>query len=148
MYVRFVKASVWARLLDDGEDAIAGAIAELRRSGQMVSVYEVATRDELELVAIALLANLRRQHFWFIEIEPTDLGGIPIIESGGTTPLSGANRLHRDLDLNDERARLLVERLKRRRVAIQSIRERDLLAIARRLVDAGQRIPSDSWLLE
>ena len=148
MYVRSVKPPVWARLREDGEEAIAGAISELVRLGPKVSVYEVETEDQLELVAVALIANLSRQHFRYLEIEPADLEGISIIDSPGVTPLPDANRLHRDLDLGDERARLLVERLKRRRVSIQQIREGHLPAIARRLAGAGQPIPSDSWLLE
>jgi hypothetical protein len=138
---------VWTQLRDDGEEAIAAAVAELVRDGTNVSVFECVSQAEVELVAVALsVGRVNRQPFHYIEIGELDLQGIAVTRSQGTTQLPDASRLHRNLDLGADRARLLVSRLIARRVEVGIVPRERLQALAQQL-RGEQPIPPESWLL-
>lgn len=147
MYLREVKRPTWARLREDGEEAIRDAVVALTQRGTEASVFECSSNADRNLVAVALLASRRRQPFRYISLLDDDVEDMPVAHSLGETPLPDANLLHRDLDLAGGRARLLVERLAMRRVEVADIRVRELQSIARRLMDAGQPLPATSWLI-
>jgi hypothetical protein len=150
MHVRVVKPRAWLRLSDGVPGAVEEAVAELVRYGSRASVFACDSRAAIELVAVAFSALRRNaQAFHFISITARDLGAanVEAVRSEGRTPLPGANRLHRDLDLSGDRARLLVEHLARRGVEVETVSERELRRLARALHAAGQPVPVDSWLL-
>lgn len=149
MYVRAVKRACWEALAAGGDAAIEVCVRDLTRSGSLVSVYECHSPADVELVAVALSVRRQPQKFHFVAIDPEDLAEAAItpIRSAGATVLPDANRLHCDIDLSGDRARNLVALLAERRIRVHVISEWQLCASARKLLDAGQPIEGDSWLL-
>jgi hypothetical protein len=150
LYIRAVRRSRWVALERSDASAIEEASRELVSRGSAVSVFECSSAGEAELVAVALSAGRRHPaDLFYIELEADDLSaiGVRVEPTPGATRIPDADALHRDLDLSGDAARRLVERLAARRVSIRTVRARELRAIARRLRDAGQPIPPESWLL-
>lgn len=150
-YVRAVSPSHWIDLARGSEETIHRVTGELVRRGTDLSVFEFHSREDLELIAVAISAGRARpQHFHYVVIEDTDLeaASLRVLPTPGDTCSLEANERHRSLDLSGGAAEQLVRRLAVRGVGHETLRRDHLLEIAARLVrERAVSLPGDSWLL-